>query len=284
MQAENLLHYFHHQEWLGSTTMNRHGVAASDFATVSGCDQLVVGPTHARGGTFNLLRTACSWPDLVRVAVVAPIVNSDHSSQSAVVSMAQAVPSLCVSRKVFLKHQVNWNTVHSTIPDLPWRNIWRLLAILLRFWTDICPCWLDVMYQPKLSLSVTRICHGLMINAGMLLATSGRLVFGGPVIALGLTGKSSSAVKWVLMKPTWRLSVSLVTKTGLFLWMSTPYISGDALLSLWCSARVRHCLRLLVSVVDWRVSRLVKLSAVGPFWHQTVQGGCWFAAHLSSVS
>ena len=33
----------HHREWLGSTTTNRHGVAAFDFATVSGCDQLVVG-------------------------------------------------------------------------------------------------------------------------------------------------------------------------------------------------------------------------------------------------
>ena len=36
----------HNQEWLGSTTsttMNRHGVAALDFATVSGCDQLVIG-------------------------------------------------------------------------------------------------------------------------------------------------------------------------------------------------------------------------------------------------
>ena len=28
----------HHQEWLGSTTTNRHGVAALDVATVSGCD------------------------------------------------------------------------------------------------------------------------------------------------------------------------------------------------------------------------------------------------------
>ena len=27
----------HHQEWLGSTTKNSHGVAAFDFATVSGC-------------------------------------------------------------------------------------------------------------------------------------------------------------------------------------------------------------------------------------------------------
>ena len=37
----------HHQEWLGSTTTNSHGVAAFDSATVSGCDQLVVGrPMH----------------------------------------------------------------------------------------------------------------------------------------------------------------------------------------------------------------------------------------------
>ena len=28
----------HHQEWLGSTTTNRHGVAAFYFATVFGCD------------------------------------------------------------------------------------------------------------------------------------------------------------------------------------------------------------------------------------------------------
>ena len=63
-------------------------------------------------------------PDLVRVAVVAPIGNSDHSSLSAVISMAQADPNLCVSRKVFLKHQVNWNTVCGAIRELPWHNIW----------------------------------------------------------------------------------------------------------------------------------------------------------------
>ena len=38
--------------------------------------------------------------------------------------MAQAVPNLCVSRKVFLKNQVKWNTVYDAIQDLPWRNIW----------------------------------------------------------------------------------------------------------------------------------------------------------------
>ena len=102
----------HHQEWLGSTTTNPYGVAALDFAAVSDCDRLVVGPTHARGGTLDVLMTDVH--DLVRVAVVAPIGNSDHFSMSAVISMAQ-VPNLCVSRKVFLKHKVN-------LIQLPIRN------------------------------------------------------------------------------------------------------------------------------------------------------------------
>ena len=87
----------HHQKWLGSTTTNRHGVAAFDFGTVFNCDQLVVGATHARGGTLDLLMTDVS--DLVRVAVVAPIGNTDHSSLLAVISIDQAVPNLCVSGK-----------------------------------------------------------------------------------------------------------------------------------------------------------------------------------------
>ena len=53
----------HHHEWLGSTTTNSHGVAAFDFATVSACDQLVVCPTHARGGTLDLQMT--DVPDLL---------------------------------------------------------------------------------------------------------------------------------------------------------------------------------------------------------------------------
>ena len=111
----------HYQEWLGSTTTNCHGVAAFDFPTVSGCDQLVVGPTHARGGILDFLIT--NVPDLVRVSVVAPRGNLDHSSLSAVISLGQAVPNLCVRRKVFLKHQVNYNTVCGAMQDLPCRNI-----------------------------------------------------------------------------------------------------------------------------------------------------------------
>ena len=111
----------HQQVCLGSATTNRYGVAAFVFETVSGCDQLVVGPTHSRGGALDLMTDV---PELVRVAVVAPIGNSGHSSLSEVISMAQAVPNLCVSRKDFLKHQVIWNTVCGAIRDLPWRNIW----------------------------------------------------------------------------------------------------------------------------------------------------------------
>ena len=61
-----------HMEWLGSTTTNRNGVAAFYFATVSDFDQ-IVSPTYVRGGTLDLLMT--DVPDLVRVAVVAPIGN-----------------------------------------------------------------------------------------------------------------------------------------------------------------------------------------------------------------
>ena len=55
---------------------------------MSGLNQLVVGSTHTRGGTFDLQMSDVL--DLMRVDVVAPIGNSDHSSLSAVVSMGQA--------------------------------------------------------------------------------------------------------------------------------------------------------------------------------------------------
>ena len=93
----------HHQEWMGSTTTNRHGVAAFDFTIMSGCDQLVVCPTHAHGATLDLLVTVVI--DLVLDSVVAPIGNTDHSSVG--IPMAQAVPNLCVTRKVLINRQIN---------------------------------------------------------------------------------------------------------------------------------------------------------------------------------
>ena len=58
VQAENVRTSFlfvgnlngHHQEQLDSTSTNCYGVAAYGITTVSGCDQLSVGPTHSRTG------------------------------------------------------------------------------------------------------------------------------------------------------------------------------------------------------------------------------------------
>ena len=132
--------------------------------------------------------------DLVRVAVVLPIGNSDHSSLSAVSLMAQAVTNLCVSKKVFLKHQVNWNTVCGTIQDPPWRDIW-----LADNPVEVLNEHLSLLVGRYVPTKVIRVRKkdslGLMINAGILLASSRRLIFGGPVIALGLTMKSLFTVK-----------------------------------------------------------------------------------------
>ena len=111
-----------------------------------GRDQLVVGQIHADCGTLDQLMTDVPNLFIVWAAIVAPIGNSDHSSLSVVISMAQAVPNLCVSRKVFLKHQVNWNTVCGAIQDLPGRNIWLADNPLESFErTSFFPCWLDVI-------------------------------------------------------------------------------------------------------------------------------------------
>ena len=62
-------------------------------------------------------------------------------------------------------------------------------------------------------MCATIISLALMINA----APCNRLIFGGHVIALGLTWESLSTVKKGLMKLTQRPSVRLVAETGMFL-------------------------------------------------------------------
>ena len=70
--------------------------------------------------------------DLVRVAVVAPIGNSDHFSLSSVILMAQAVPNFCVSRKVFRNIKsigIQYVVQYGICPGVTF----GLLTILLRF-------------------------------------------------------------------------------------------------------------------------------------------------------
>ena len=175
---------------------------------------MVVGPTHARGGTLDLLMT--DVPDLVRVAVVAPIGNAIHFSLSAVIWMAQAVPNLCVSRKVSLRHQVNWNTVCGAIRELPWRNIW-----LSENPVEVLNEHLSLLVGRCVPTKVIRVRNKdkplFDDQSRHTFASSRKLIFCGPVITLGLTGKSLSAIKREPMKPTQRPSVSLVIETGMFL-------------------------------------------------------------------
>ena len=155
-------------------------------------------------------------PDLVHVSVVAPIGNSDHSSLLAVISMAQAVQTCVLVGKFSLSIKligIQFVVQCRICPEVTFGR----LTILLMFSMSICCCWSDVLFQPRSSVCGTRISLGLMINTDMLLASSRRLIFGGPVIALWLTLKSLSAVKCELMKPNRRPSVSLVPETGMFL-------------------------------------------------------------------
>ena len=197
------------------------------------------------------------WLMFLTCKAAAPIGNSDHSSLSAVISKAQAVPNLRISRKVFLKHQVNWNTVCVHCRVYPGVTF-GLLTILLRFWISICCWWLEVLFQPRSSVCATRIRLGLIITAGMLLASSRRLIFGGPVIALWLTGKSLSTVKWQLMKPTQIPSHFSARNRDVLMNAQSPH-KWWSTLSLLFSFWVCHCHRLLVEVGDWCASRLAWL-------------------------
>ena len=106
---------------------------------------------------FDLLMTDIS--DLVRVAVVASTGNSDHSSLPAVISMAQAVANLCVSRNVFLKQKgIVIKFVVEKMISLGETS--GLLTILLWFSMSM---WLLVGHYPS-----TRISLVLMISEGVL--------------------------------------------------------------------------------------------------------------------
>ena len=128
------------------------GVAAFDSTNVSGCCQLVIGSEHARGGTLGLLIT--DVPDLVRVAVVAPIGNLDHSSLAAFISIAQDPPNLCVSIIQFFCNTkligIQFVVQYRICPGVTF----GVMTFLLRFRTSIC--WLIVMCQASYSYEQQR--------------------------------------------------------------------------------------------------------------------------------
>ena len=106
-----------------------------------------------------------------------------------------------------------------------------------------------------------------MISAGVLLTSNRGLIFFGPLIVLD--EKSLSAVKWDLMKPTRRPSVSLVSETRMFLWMTIhqyEYEDNISVLSTVFESLVFVCL-------EW----FVECSGVLPttqFPHRKTLGTC----------
>ena len=61
----------HHSEWLESESItDRYGRDALDFCNMSGCEQLVSGPTHIAGNRLNLVMTNVTVIVVVVVVVV----------------------------------------------------------------------------------------------------------------------------------------------------------------------------------------------------------------------
>ena len=135
--------------------------------------------------TLDLLVT--DVPDLVRVAVVAPLGSSNQSSLSIAISMAQAIPNLCVSRRVLLKHRVNWTAVGDAICVLPWRSIWSADNQVERLNVH-----LSLLVERFVPTKAIRMCNkdnlGLVMTACLHSTSSRRHISGGLVIALELTG------------------------------------------------------------------------------------------------
>ena len=172
--------------------------------------------------------------------------------------MAQAVLNLCHSRKVFLKHQFNWNTVCGAIKDLPWRNIW------------LADNPVEVLNE-HLSLLVGRYVPTKVIRVRNKdkpwFDDQCRHTFGlKKEVNLRWTS-DCSRVNWedfvryqVRANETYSEAKRQFSdrNKGVLMNLQSPHKWWSTLKSV-CSGRVRHCLSLLMRVVDLCVSLLVTL-------------------------
>ena len=114
----------HHQQWLDSISpTNRHGHAALDFSNLSGCTQLVSGPTHNSGNHLDLLLS--DVPDVVEVSISPPIGKSDHSAISFDLITNFKVPKFTMSRRIYLKSRANWNNIACDLRNVSWSDIFK---------------------------------------------------------------------------------------------------------------------------------------------------------------
>ena len=129
--------------------------------------------------------------------------------------MAQAIPNLCVSRRVPLKHRVNWSAVCDAIGVLPWQSIWSADNSVERLNVH-----LSLLVERFVPTKVIRVrnkdkpwfnddCRlAFDIKQGAHLRWN--------VIALEITGMSLSITRGGPMLYMPRLCVSLVSEAGMF--------------------------------------------------------------------
>ena len=120
----------HHSEWLGFSRTDVHGAATYDFASLSGCTQLVRGSSHRAGVILNLVIS--DVPNLYKVRVGCRIGRFDHSLLVGL-DLSLGAPGFDFSYEVVLKSRVNWRAVCSAVAQMPWGVIVR------------CPLMFDVL-------------------------------------------------------------------------------------------------------------------------------------------
>ena len=114
----------HHREWLNSVSpTDCHGIAAVNFATLSGCEQIIGEPTHRLGNCLDLLFT--DVPAVVNSVVQPPLGTSDHSGLSFKLKLTHDIPNLVFNRKVYLKSRIDWDSVCNDVINISWRTIYN---------------------------------------------------------------------------------------------------------------------------------------------------------------
>ncbi|MEL7522543.1 MAG: endonuclease/exonuclease/phosphatase family protein, partial [Cyanobacteria bacterium J06553_1] len=114
----------HHNDWFDSgAQINRHGHAAKNFGTNSGCEQLIAKATHIHGNCLDLLFT--DSPGIVTADVGGTIGSSDHCFISANIKTNQLIPNVCTSRKIYLKSRADWDAISRDLENADWPAINR---------------------------------------------------------------------------------------------------------------------------------------------------------------
>ena len=95
----------HHEERLESSPINLNDRAARDFASSSGCEQMITEPTDIEGSVLDFVLT--DVPDVVGVRVDSPVGTSNHRTVFIDV-LEQHIPHLVCRQEVYLKNSVSW--------------------------------------------------------------------------------------------------------------------------------------------------------------------------------